>query len=58
MIRNGEDVQRTGHLLDDANGNGGESFGPNTYACRPPGTPHGFKDLKGFRAFLIRMDVK
>jgi mannose-6-phosphate isomerase-like protein (cupin superfamily) len=24
----------------------------------PPGVPHGFKDLKGFRAFLIRMDAK
>jgi len=24
----------------------------------PIGTPHGFKDLKGFRAFLIRTDVK
>jgi mannose-6-phosphate isomerase-like protein (cupin superfamily) len=25
----------------DANGAGGKKFGPNTYACRPPGTPHG-----------------
>jgi mannose-6-phosphate isomerase-like protein (cupin superfamily) len=24
----------------------------------PPGVPHGFKDLKGFRAYLIRWDVK
>jgi mannose-6-phosphate isomerase-like protein (cupin superfamily) len=33
---------------NDANCNGGESFGPNTYACRPPGTPHGpFKSEKG-----------
>jgi mannose-6-phosphate isomerase-like protein (cupin superfamily) len=24
----------------------------------PPGVPHGFKDIKGFRAFLIRWDVK
>lgn len=24
----------------------------------PPGVPHGFKDLKGFRAFLIRFDAK
>ena len=23
-----------------------------------PGVPHGFKDIKGFRAFLIRMDTK
>jgi len=23
----------------------------------PPGVPHAFKDLKGFRAFLIRFDV-
>src|SRR5512134_2537514 len=25
---------------NDANGNGGEKFGPHTYACRPPGTFH------------------
>jgi len=24
----------------------------------PPGVPHGFKDIDGFRAFLIRMDTK
>ncbi len=24
----------------------------------PPGVPHGFKDIQGFRAFLIRMDAK
>ena len=24
----------------------------------PPGVPHGFKNVKGFRAFLIRWDVK
>jgi mannose-6-phosphate isomerase-like protein (cupin superfamily) len=24
----------------------------------PPGVPHGFKDIKGFRAFLIRFDTK
>jgi hypothetical protein len=26
---------------NDANGNGGERFAPNTYACRPPGAFHG-----------------
>jgi hypothetical protein len=26
---------------NDADGNGGERFEPNTYACRPPGAPHG-----------------
>lgn len=33
----------SGELIvgNDENGNGGEKFGPNTYACRPPGTPHG-----------------
>ena len=25
----------------DEHGGGGEKFGPSTYACRPPGTPHG-----------------
>jgi mannose-6-phosphate isomerase-like protein (cupin superfamily) len=24
----------------------------------PPGVPHGFKDIQGFRAFLIRFDTK
>ena len=24
----------------------------------PPGVPHGFKEIKGFRAFLIRFDTK
>jgi hypothetical protein len=26
---------------NDADGNGGRSFGPHTYAVRPPGAPHG-----------------
>ena len=26
---------------NDAQGNGGTKFGPNTYACRPPGAAHG-----------------
>ena len=26
---------------NDAEGNGGESFSPHTYACRPPGALHG-----------------
>ncbi len=33
---------------NDKNGNGGIPFGPNTYACRPPGTFHGpFKSENG-----------
>src|SRR3954465_9732676 len=33
---------------NDAKGEGGESFRPNTYASRPPGAPHGpFKSNKG-----------
>ena len=33
---------------NDAEGNGGESFAPHTYACRPPGAPHGpFKSEGG-----------
>ena len=32
----------------DKQGKGGIKFGPNTYACRPPGTPHGpFKSDSG-----------
>lgn len=26
---------------NDAEGRGGERFAPHTYACRPPGAPHG-----------------
>ena len=26
---------------NDGEGKGGEAFEPNTYACRPPGAPHG-----------------
>ena len=40
----------TGDLTvgNDANGEGGESFAPNTYACRPPGARHGpFKSERG-----------
>jgi hypothetical protein len=33
---------------NDAGGRGGERFDPFTYACRPPGTPHGpFKSVTG-----------
>jgi hypothetical protein len=33
---------------NDAAGRGGQRFDPFTYACRPPGTPHGpFKSTRG-----------
>ena len=33
---------------NDAEGKGGESFYAHTYACRPPGAPHGpFKSERG-----------
>lgn len=33
---------------NDARGHGGRSFSSNTYACRPPGAPHGpFKSERG-----------
>lgn len=33
---------------NDDEGNGGEAFGPPTYACRPPGAEHGpFKSENG-----------
>ena len=39
---------------NDADGNGGESFGPNTYACRPPGAAHGpFKSENGCMVYEI-----
>lgn len=37
---------------NDENGDGGEKFPPNTYACRPPGAPHGpFKSEGGCMLF-------
>ncbi|MGI3171039.1 cupin [Pseudooceanicola sp. C21-150M6] len=45
-----EVYQLTGDLIvgNDENGEGGESFPPNTYACRPPGAYHGpFKSVGG-----------
>lgn len=39
---------------NDEHGNGGESFEPFTYACRPPGAYHGpFKSEKGCLLFEI-----
>jgi hypothetical protein len=35
-----------------------QSLKPGDVLYVPPGVPHGFKDIAGFRAFLIRMDVK
>jgi len=33
---------------NDAAGKGGVEYSPYTYACRPPGTPHGpFKSVRG-----------
>lgn len=45
-----EVYQLSGDLIvgNDTQGRGGETFGPNTYACRPPGAPHGpFKSETG-----------
>ncbi len=39
---------------NDAQGNGGESFAAPTYACRPPGAPHGpFKSEGGCMLYEI-----
>jgi hypothetical protein len=39
---------------NDRQGNGGTSFGPNTYACRPPGAVHGpFKSTGGCMLFEL-----
>jgi hypothetical protein len=43
---------------NDAQGNGGESFKPLTYACRPPGVPHGpFKSVGGCLLFEMHYYV-
>ena len=39
---------------NDENGQGGERFMPHTYACRPPGAPHGpFRSDTGCLLFEI-----
>lgn len=39
---------------NDENGNGGTPFEPGTYACRPPGAPHGpFKSNGGCLLYEI-----
>lgn len=46
----------TGELIvgNDENGEGGETFSPNTYACRPPGAFHGpFKSVDGCLLYEI-----
>ena len=35
-----------------------QALNPGDVLYIPPGVPHGFKDVKGFRAFLIRFDTK
>jgi mannose-6-phosphate isomerase-like protein (cupin superfamily) len=35
-----------------------QALKPGDVLYIPPGVPHGFKDVKGFRAFLIRFDTK
>ena len=44
---------------NDANGQGGTPFGPNTYACRPPGAFHGpFKSESGCMLLEIHYYAK
>ena len=39
---------------NDGNGEGGEQFFAPTYACRPPGVPHGpFKSVNGCTLFEL-----
>ena len=43
---------------NDENGNDGESFAPMTFACRPPGVPHGpFKSVDGCLLFELHYYV-
>jgi mannose-6-phosphate isomerase-like protein (cupin superfamily) len=35
-----------------------QAFMPGDILFVPPGVPHGFKNIKGFRAYLIRFNVK
>jgi len=35
-----------------------QAFMPGDILYVPPGVPHTFKDMKGFRAYLIRFDIR
>ena len=55
--------KKTNPAVDDISGSsieGGteQAFMPGDILYVPPGVPHGFKNIKGFRAYLIRFDVK
>jgi mannose-6-phosphate isomerase-like protein (cupin superfamily) len=55
--------KKTNPAVDDISGTaieGGteQPFMPGDILYVPPGVPHGFKNIKGFRAYLIRFDVK
>jgi mannose-6-phosphate isomerase-like protein (cupin superfamily) len=55
--------KKTNPTVDDIAGSaieGGteQAFLPGDILYVPPGVPHGFKNIKGFRAYLIRFDVK
>jgi mannose-6-phosphate isomerase-like protein (cupin superfamily) len=55
--------KKTNPAVDDVSGSsieGGheQPFMPGDILYVPPGVPHGFKNIKGFRAYLIRFDVK
>ena len=56
------DVKKRPNSDDDAGsaikGGTEQLLKPGDVLYVPPGVPHGFKDIAGFRAFLIRMDVK
>ena len=39
-------------------GGSDQPFMPGDILYVPPGVPHGFKNIQGFRAYLIRFDVK
>jgi mannose-6-phosphate isomerase-like protein (cupin superfamily) len=55
--------KKTNPAVDDISGSsieGGheQTFMPGDILYVPPGVAHGFKNIKGFRAYLIRFDVK
>jgi mannose-6-phosphate isomerase-like protein (cupin superfamily) len=64
LVTEGTAVARTDGEIVEANGvrsirNGTErAVRPGDLLYVPPGVPHHFTDMKGFRAFLIRYDVE
>jgi mannose-6-phosphate isomerase-like protein (cupin superfamily) len=63
LVTEGSAIAKTDGEIVEANGarsirNGVQrTVGPGDLLYVPPGVPHHFTDMKGFRALLVRFDV-